>query len=299
MATSKNVTPSRSSQSHFVEKSGYGTKMSITSYLLSSIFTKRSSRNFNDSEYSHDDGKVNKLPGRKGSEAFLSAREKDNHSILYHDNTNTNIAGVNSIHKPIPAHSNGVLSTSKPDGSISAKNIRSVKVSQNLSSQQSKVSLSYSNHPSKETSSISTTPTSNVVGHSGLNSGGQPRQLFSPNNKSISSIQPIVDNFPTKSSSEDSSATSHQIRKSSGVNIPSTLVTQQLPQPSNTSKISTNKPLCCDKCDGKHLTDDCPYYKKKRDDHPDAQRGDSKQKLGGFSLLPGSTILRAKASTPT
>jgi CCR4-NOT transcriptional regulation complex NOT5 subunit len=31
--------------------------------------------------------------------------------------------------------------------------------------------------------------------------------------------------------------------------------------------------LCCDKCDGKHLTDDCPYYRKKREDHPDAQKG--------------------------
>ena len=28
----------------------------------------------------------------------------------------------------------------------------------------------------------------------------------------------------------------------------------------------------CDKCDGAHLTDNCPIYKKKRDDHPDAWR---------------------------
>ena len=28
----------------------------------------------------------------------------------------------------------------------------------------------------------------------------------------------------------------------------------------------------CDKCDGPHLTDACPIYKKKRDDHPDAWR---------------------------
>ena len=28
----------------------------------------------------------------------------------------------------------------------------------------------------------------------------------------------------------------------------------------------------CDKCDGAHLTDSCPIYKKKRDDHPDAWR---------------------------
>ena len=28
--------------------------------------------------------------------------------------------------------------------------------------------------------------------------------------------------------------------------------------------------LCCDKCDGSHRTDDCPYFKGERDDHPDA-----------------------------
>eukprot|EP00755_Sulcionema_specki_P030570 Sspe_Gene.94675::Locus_67023_Transcript_1_1_Confidence_1.000_Length_729::g.94675::m.94675 len=30
--------------------------------------------------------------------------------------------------------------------------------------------------------------------------------------------------------------------------------------------------LCCDKCDGKHLTEKCPYYPKPRENHPDAQR---------------------------
>lgn len=28
----------------------------------------------------------------------------------------------------------------------------------------------------------------------------------------------------------------------------------------------------CDKCDGPHLTDACPIYKKKKEDHPDAWR---------------------------
>ena len=46
--------------------------------------------------------------------------------------------------------------------------------------------------------------------------------------------------------------------------------------------------LCCDKCDGKHLTDDCPYYKKKREDHRDAQKGS--KHLGATSLLPGAFI---------
>lgn len=32
------------------------------------------------------------------------------------------------------------------------------------------------------------------------------------------------------------------------------------------------KTLICDKCDGKHETSKCPYYKKKRENHPDAQR---------------------------
>eukprot|EP01033_Poteriospumella_lacustris_P014931 gene14931-10679_t len=56
---------------------------------------------------------------------------------------------------------------------------------------------------------------------------------------------------------------------------------------------AANKPPCCDKCDGKHETDDCPYYKKKRDDHPDAQRKNGRQ-IGGTSLLPGGFIANAR-----
>lgn len=51
------------------------------------------------------------------------------------------------------------------------------------------------------------------------------------------------------------------------------------------------KPLCCDKCDGKHETDNCPYYKKKRDDHPDAQKN---KQIGGVSSLPGNTLYSAR-----
>ena len=55
---------------------------------------------------------------------------------------------------------------------------------------------------------------------------------------------------------------------------------------------STNKSLCCDKCDGKHETDNCPYYKKSRDDHPDAQKNAYK-KMGGTSTLPNSFVMKA------
>lgn len=53
------------------------------------------------------------------------------------------------------------------------------------------------------------------------------------------------------------------------------------------------KPLCCDKCDGKHDTSACPYYKKDRDTHPDAQKN-AFAKLGGISHLPGNTIRFAR-----
>lgn len=53
-------------------------------------------------------------------------------------------------------------------------------------------------------------------------------------------------------------------------------------------KTAETKPLCCDKCDGKHETDLCPHYKKKRENHPDAQR--SKKHMGGLSRLPGSVL---------
>lgn len=38
------------------------------------------------------------------------------------------------------------------------------------------------------------------------------------------------------------------------------------------SKSKSSKALVCDKCDGNHETSECPYYKKKRENHPDAQR---------------------------
>lgn len=48
----------------------------------------------------------------------------------------------------------------------------------------------------------------------------------------------------------------------------------------------------CDKCDGKHETDSCPYYKKARDSHPDAQK--STKRLGGISNLPGALLKNAR-----
>lgn len=53
------------------------------------------------------------------------------------------------------------------------------------------------------------------------------------------------------------------------------------------------KPLCCDRCDGKHLTEYCPYFRKERESHPDGQRNFYK-KLGGESTLDGALLRRAQ-----
>ena len=60
---------------------------------------------------------------------------------------------------------------------------------------------------------------------------------------------------------------------------------------STTSSTSSGGKLCCDKCDGKHETSDCPYYRKERDIHPDAQK--NVKRLGGTSTLPGATLMSA------
>lgn len=56
----------------------------------------------------------------------------------------------------------------------------------------------------------------------------------------------------------------------------------------------SGKPLCCDKCDGKHETSNCPYYKKQRENHPDAQKGN--KRMGGTSNLPNAFIRNARVA---
>ena len=47
--------------------------------------------------------------------------------------------------------------------------------------------------------------------------------------------------------------------------------------------------LCCDKCDGCHETDNCPYYKKTREVHLDGQKNGWKL-IGEYSTLPGTKV---------
>ena len=72
---------------------------------------------------------------------------------------------------------------------------------------------------------------------------------------------------------------------------------QQLPMTLQSTTGATAAPatkgLCCDKCDGKHETDNCPHYKKARDDHIDAKKNGWKL-VGGTSSLPGAILRSAR-----
>lgn len=92
-----------------------------------------------------------------------------------------------------------------------------------------------------------------------------------------------------RSTSFPSSSTAASTRQTAPSPTPSNSKAAPAAAASSSSSSSTTKPLCCDKCDGKHETADCPYFKKGREEHPDAQKN-SKDKLGGTSLLPGSLI---------
>lgn len=100
---------------------------------------------------------------------------------------------------------------------------------------------------------------------------------------------------PTSSSSlahstdmpEKTPSTTASNNKATAATTPS-VTTASSPVPA--AAVSKTK-LCCDKCDGKHLTEECPYYKKSREDHPDAQKN---KQIGGVSSLPGNTLYTAK-----
>lgn len=66
---------------------------------------------------------------------------------------------------------------------------------------------------------------------------------------------------------------------------------------SSTMKVTATgadgKPLVCDKCDGNHPTESCPYFKKSRDNHVDAtSRG--KGIGSATSALPGANLKNAR-----
>jgi hypothetical protein len=71
------------------------------------------------------------------------------------------------------------------------------------------------------------------------------------------------------------------------------VATGSAPVAAISSGSADGKPVVCDKCDGKHPTDSCPYFKKARENHADAtSRGKG---LGSAtSPLPGATLKNAK-----
>jgi hypothetical protein len=98
----------------------------------------------------------------------------------------------------------------------------------------------------------------------------------------VSHLTPCIDQKEKSTSKTDRSSSTSISSKSTGVSK-SNIKTEL------TSKKAVLKVLCCDKCDGKHETDDCPHFKKKRDVHIDAQKNGWKL-VGGSSNLPGKIV---------
>jgi hypothetical protein len=100
------------------------------------------------------------------------------------------------------------------------------------------------------------------------------KETIAPNN-----VTKVSENINTKSDKNQGNRTASPIPTSQS-------------QPSSASVAPVTK-LVCDKCDGKHETSECPYYRKARDSHPDAQKNFYK-KLGGTSNLPGALLKNAR-----
>ena len=89
-----------------------------------------------------------------------------------------------------------------------------------------------------------------------------------------------------------SSSSSSRQQASAAAAAASTSQPQQQPASSSSSSGGVEK---CDKCDGKHATDKCPWFKKAREKHPDAKPLAEKKMLGGMPNGPVE-ILRQSAA---
>ena len=66
-------------------------------------------------------------------------------------------------------------------------------------------------------------------------------------------------------------------------------------RPKPKTPASSTKELKCDKCDGPHATEDCPFFKGDRDDHPDARNRAPHEGLGsdgGRAVLRQARVVR-------
>eukprot|EP01035_Chromulina_nebulosa_P034762 gene34762-46682_t len=147
MLATKNGTRSKSPATHFQKVSASATNlsgsnsnakiMSLTSYIFSGFFQKKSTNDSNElslaQEY-RDSGKVVSSRKVSISDNPASNKHKVQHSIQYQENPNykssVEPSTSNVAYRASTNQSNSILSTSKPNGSVSSKNIRSVRVSQ-------------------------------------------------------------------------------------------------------------------------------------------------------------------------
>eukprot|EP01038_Epipyxis_sp_PR26KG_P008191 gene8191-11081_t len=132
----------------------------------------------------------------------------------------------------------------------------------------------------------------NIMNSNVMSTNQNPRPII--NRSAISPASVEKEKPITSSSNKVTDQTKQQIQQTdidNNLNVNNNSKNNSINNKINNS--NNAKPLCCDKCDGKHETDNCPYFKKKREDHPDAQKKSANQ-IGGTSLLPGSYLNNAR-----
>jgi hypothetical protein len=121
-----------------------------------------------------------------------------------------------------------------------------------------------------------------VISRPGLGNPIKSSRTVHPYNDSVAAAAGVNESPRSSGSSNDS--------KHSAMSD-----TKKLAKKDSKRVAEASKPTVCDKCDGKHETSDCPYYRKDREKHPDAQKNADK-KLGGTSKLPGAIIRHGRVA---
>lgn len=117
------------------------------------------------------------------------------------------------------------------------------------------------------------------------------KEAFSMVNPGYNSARRSITAANSGSSATSPTTSSPSVTASPSSNISSSTSSGSVAPTAASNGAPASKVLCCDKCDGKHETDNCPYYKKGRENHPDAQKN---KLIGGTSSLPGSMLKNAR-----
>mgnify|MGYP003386577990 CR=1 FL=1 len=139
---------------------------------------------------------------------------------------------------------------------------------------------------------ISNTNSSNSA-TSGSKSTGMTGMFSAIRLKSPFASAPIMSNMNKPDRPDNARAQKSVSLSSERESSMEVVVTKAKTKDKDSTTTTTVGKIICDKCDGKHKTDDCPHFKKPRESHPDATSRSAG--LGAaVSTLPGASIRSGK-----